>query len=517
MKNYLICAGGSGVRAMESVLNFCAAGLGPDEIKVLVIDPDASNGNYTRTNEVFGDYRDCCSAFRGNLGGERFFATKVSPLASMNGSLQAWSPVNNGQVFRDVLGFSVLTPRQQDVAKLMFTEGELNMQLNVGFKGHPALGAAALALLSLYGADPVWSAVGAQLTADLANGPVRVVIAGSVFGGTGASTFFPLARRLREIAGPMIDNLHIGVIAIAPYFTFPVGGDPDTADGGPDARKFPVATRAAAQFYHHLRTTGGWHFDAMFWLGDDKPADVVRNEGGEHQKNDAHFVDLLAALVCLDYFAQPVGATLGGACYFAGPEGDLKAAENVTTWSDLPLLAMNREEIRKRFLQFTLAGAMHLSFFREIVESPQSPLFHRPRAVPWYFDRFVSAGHPLNAAPHNIAIAAFSKFLLQRHFPWWRDTHVSGGGRVRLLNANSFLYREGPPATAALDLARLANLLHPDLPNPNPDSVHHFFCDTCARLDVKPGANAAADGAPAYVATLAHAATAFMGREYQGV
>jgi hypothetical protein len=65
------------------------------------------------------------------------------------------------------------------------------MQLNIGFQGHPALGAATLALLPLYAKDDVWAAVGKQLTTDLASNVVRVVIVGSVFGGTGASVFFP--------------------------------------------------------------------------------------------------------------------------------------------------------------------------------------------------------------------------------------------------------------------------------------------------------------------------------------
>jgi hypothetical protein len=243
-----------------------------------------------------------------------------------------------------MLGFSLLTDLQQDVTKLMFTEAEMNMPLNVGFKGHPALGAAALALLPLYRDDSVWVEVGAQLTKDLTTGPVRVMIIGSVFGGTGASVFFPLARRLREMAGPFVGNLTIAVMALAPYFTFPKQDSSKASGDGPDARKFPIATRAAAEFYNHLRTTGAWPFEAMFWLGDDKPTEVVPHEGGEHQENK---VDFLAGLTCLDYFHQPLDVNLGGSCFFAGPDGDLAAKENVTTWNDLPLSNLPRHEIRK--------------------------------------------------------------------------------------------------------------------------------------------------------------------------
>jgi hypothetical protein len=109
MKNYVIAAGGSGVRALEAMLQVCAAGLGPEEIKVLVIDPDASNGNYTRTNGLFANYQKCSTAYRSKLGDVPFFATKLTPLAGGIGRLQAWSPVDTGQVFRQVLG--ILNPR----------------------------------------------------------------------------------------------------------------------------------------------------------------------------------------------------------------------------------------------------------------------------------------------------------------------------------------------------------------------------------------------------------------------
>ena len=535
MKNYLICAGGSGVRALESMLHLCASGVGPEEIKVLVIDPDASNGNYTRTNDLMTDYRDCCEAYRAKLGKEHFFATKVTALAGGNGGgLQVWSPVDSTQSFSKVLGFDLLRPEHKDVARLLFTNSEMDMKLNVGFKGHPSLGAAALSLLPLYGvrddpkADPVWLRVGAQLSNDLAVGPVRVMIVGSVFGGTGASVFYPLARRLRELAGARVENLTIGVVALAPYFTFPISADAP-ADG-PDARKFPIATQAAAQFYQHLRQTDtgqataaplnrrAWQFDAMFWLGDDKPADVAYGAGGEHQKNSAHFVELLAGLTCLDYFSRSATAAgLGGACYFAGPEGDDK--ENVTTWKDLPLLALNRDDIRRKVLRFALAGAMHAGFFTTLLDDAQSDLFKYPTAIPWYCERFKKLDDRddrLNVPPHNAALAALSRFLSLRHFPWWREVHTSAGGRVQLLNVQSILFQEGT-GTASLDLGRLANILFPDRGLPNPNSVHNFFNQTCEQQKLGPGETAAVDGAPAYLATLANAAGEFARREYPDV
>jgi hypothetical protein len=489
--------------------------LGPDEIKLLLIDSDAANGNGTRTNGVFADYGACSGPFGGKLGAERFFSSKLSVLAGGDGGgLQPWSPVNTSAHFQDILGFNLLTPLQQDVTRLLFTEAELQMPLDVGFRGHPALGAAALALLPLYKDDAVWKKVGSELTKDLSTGPVRVMIIGSVFGGTGASVFFPLARRLRELAGPHVGQLKIAVTALAPYFTFPKVDTSKGSGDGPDARKFPIATRAAAEFYDHLRSTGAWPFEAIFWLGDDKPTEVVPHDGGERQENKAHFVDFLAGLSCLDYFRQRLDSDLGGSCFFAGPDGDLAARENVTTWKDLPLSNLPRDEIRKQMLRFAMAGAVHLGFFSGPLERPDSQLADRPTAIPWYYDRFVKPGHRLDVPPHNAAIAALTRFFLQHHFPWLNEVHTTAAGRVRLLNANSMIFHPGPPAQGALDLQRLANFLYPDLGRPNLDALHRFFCDTCAQGSPKSGQNAAADGAPAYLATLAGAAAQFMEREY---
>jgi len=161
-----------------------------------------------------------------------------------------------------------------------------------------------------------------------------------------------------------------------------------------------------------------------------------------------------------------------------------------------------------------MTGAAHLGFFRGLLEDPKSALAERPTAIPWYYDRFVKAGHRLDAPPHNASISALTRFFHMRHFPWWRDVHTSARGRIRLFNTNSFIFQEGPPVTGAMDLRRLANFLHPDLGNRDADSVHRFFCDTCVQQKARGVENAAADGAPAYVATLAQAATNFMNKEY---
>ena len=58
-KNYLIGIGGTGARVIEAAVNLCAAGFGPDELSIFLIDPDAGNGNLTRTKNLITNYIKC--------------------------------------------------------------------------------------------------------------------------------------------------------------------------------------------------------------------------------------------------------------------------------------------------------------------------------------------------------------------------------------------------------------------------------------------------------------------------
>lgn len=58
-KNYLIGIGGTGARVVEAAVFMCAAGYGPDELSIFLIDPDKGNGNLARTTNLIDLYKDC--------------------------------------------------------------------------------------------------------------------------------------------------------------------------------------------------------------------------------------------------------------------------------------------------------------------------------------------------------------------------------------------------------------------------------------------------------------------------
>lgn len=58
-KNYLVGIGGTGARVIEAMVFMCAAGYGPDELSIFLVDPDKGNGNFRRTKELIETYTYC--------------------------------------------------------------------------------------------------------------------------------------------------------------------------------------------------------------------------------------------------------------------------------------------------------------------------------------------------------------------------------------------------------------------------------------------------------------------------
>ncbi len=519
--NTLICAGGSGLRVLEAVLHLCAAGLGPRSIRVLGVDPDGSNGGTTRLKGLIETYQKCHDALSGDLGqGLHLFGTELDLLDTEDErGLKLWTPVQPKQTLRELLNYDNLsaTETPPELVDLFFTETELNMNLDQGFRGNTAIGAAAMSLLPLWAEKQPWKQLCEKLRSDLqAPEGSRVMVLASVFGGTGASAIHPIVNFLRTVPETNADRLRIGVASLVPYFRF----EASAAEGGPwtelpaaKAERFALATRSAAEYYDHLRKNQRWPFDGMDWVGDDTAVHVVYAPGGPLQKNPAHFVELLAALTSLDFLrtALPEGRSGNGPCRYAGPRQDIEPQLDSTLleWPDVPLSAFSREEVRLALLRFFLLGMAHLGFGRELLE--RSELDGRPFCVPWYLERFASKGDSLLSVTDQSTLRVLSNYFATYHFTWWHQIHDLD--IVRLFNRQAIRLPENvTDHSAEVDLTRLANALWPDRSDRTSlDSMDRFFTDmVLARKDRGGG-----KGAAAYLSLLARSAERFIDREYR--
>ncbi len=514
--NTLLCAGGSGLRVLESVLHLCAAGLGPETLRVLAIDPDGANGNGSGVVQLVTKYREGASRFRGKLGldakGQQLtlFGTELDLLDTEGGSigLKIWSPIRADQRLRDLLGVELLpsqgVERGRELVSLFFTDQELTMELDQGFRGRPVVGAAAMSLVALQKDQQPWKQLVEKLRGDLQDpSGARVFLVGSVFGGTGASALYPLARFLETVPETNADRLMIGIGALVPYFRFE-SGTAGAPEGLPKlaarAEDFATATRAAVGFYQHVKDS--WPFRSMYWLGDSNPANVSYAPGGPEQKNPSHFVELLMALAALGFFRQP--AAVNGPSY-AGSRaaaGSTSEAHATLGWPDIPLAGFDAEPVKRSLLRLLLVGTAHLGFLSDLMRRPE--LEAQPFLVPWYWDRFVRKGDRFSEAANRETLDFLDDFFAASHLPWWRELHSLDS--VHLFN-RAALNGDGPAA----NLDRLGNLLWPDNESERDPAAFDEFYVEMVRVSKKTGGEG---GGSAYLALLANAADRYIDRRY---
>ncbi len=382
-KNYLIGVGGTGARVIEAMTYLCAAGYGPKELNVFIVDPDEGNGNLTRTTSLLARYKTCRDSLSGR-GGARLFKTVINTPEPA-----VWNVVRNkNQQLGDFINVEgIEQPELKDLISVLFTDKELTTELNEGFRGHPSIGSVLMADL-----DPVkttnpwkmlWDDIGSVGKAH----DLRVFLVGSVFGGTGAAGVptFGAPKTLKNAPECKIGDaskILLGAALVLPYFTMDEDDDGQKMIKSKEMcvthRDFPIATKAALQYY------GGKDlaFDQYYFIGDSLPEKVGKfRHGKKEQENRPHYIELVSALAAYDFFEQEEVKTLPEKLYLiAGRE------TKSLSWDTLPL-ARRKEDIqdrsealKQRVLIMTAFGYMLNTYGKRILDTMK----HRDVPDSWY-------------------------------------------------------------------------------------------------------------------------------------
>lgn len=305
---FLFCIGGTGARVLKSLTFLLASGVKvkADKIIPILIDPDRDNGDVSRTIEILNKYQDIRKQLEFDKNG--FFNTDIQTLSSLQkltdemvdsekpaGFKFAIDGTQEGK-FRDFIGYDYLQGANKGLINALFSDQNLNADLEVGFKGNPHMGSIVLNKLS--DSDEF------RFFASRFGEKDRIFIVSSIFGGTGASGFPLLVKNLRNPKGQIsnkerIKNAAIGAITVKPYFG--VAPNPDSEI---DKGTFITKTKAALRYYaHHI--SGNNSLNALYYIGDKINTDYENNEGADTQKNHAHMVELLSALAVVDFLDEP--------------------------------------------------------------------------------------------------------------------------------------------------------------------------------------------------------------------
>ena len=375
MGYYAIGIGGTGSKCLESLIHLAAAGMMPDkkeELYLLFVDPDKANGSLARAVTTL----ECYKIFSNNpqLAQPCLLQTKIDSVAT-----PIFSPFDDGdddkprlEDFFNYAGLKLANDGAADLFEVLYSDKERTTRLNQGFRGHPSVGAAVMAQTVLGGDEP-WKTFQAKVAKDP---DAKIFLAGSIFGGTGASGFPTIAKLIKSGLKAKPIDAQIGGALILPYFTFIDDGD---AELKAKAEHFLMNTQAALKYYQH--SNKDLVYNAIYLIGDDSQVQVQNfSLGGKAQQNAQHFIELYAALAAIHFFGN--GAAVdGSAQYFR-----LNRANNPLKWADLPD-GNGGVEIQSKLRSLYHYSVAYLQIYEPMLDEIRRGKISGNDA-PWYIDFF---------------------------------------------------------------------------------------------------------------------------------
>lgn len=296
-KLYIFGIGGTGSRVIKSLVMLASSGvkIDADAIVPIIIDPDFANADVTRTIEQIKTYK----SIRDKLSFDettknQFFSTSIENVVN---DYRLTLKDTKSKRFREFIEYSTLSKENKALASMLFSESNLESNMEVGFKGNPNIGS--VVLNQFVDSQDFKNFAAAFKPGD------RIFIISSIFGGTGASGFPLLLKNLRGLDSSTpnsdaIQNAPIGAISVLPYFAV----EPDE-ESEIDSSTFIGKTKAALQYYEKNVNGGRSSVNVMYYIADDRTKQYDNKEGGTEQKNNAHIIEMASALSIVDFASIP--------------------------------------------------------------------------------------------------------------------------------------------------------------------------------------------------------------------
>lgn len=290
-KLYVFAIGGTGSRVLRSLTMLAAAGVDiqANEIVPVIIDPDVSNADLTRTVTLMNRYTTIRKGIDFHDQNETsFFRTEISE-AVQNYSLHIKD--TEDKRFDQFIEYSSLSTENKAMMSMLFSEKNLSAQMQVGFKGNPNIGSV---VLNQIVSSPQFD----EFATSFAEGD-KIFIISSIFGGTGASGFPLLLKTLRDPDASfpnhsIINKAQIGAVTILPYFKLQPSDESEI-----DSSTFISKARSALAYYE-TNVVGNESINALYYLADDGNI-YDNNDGGSTQQNPAHIIELVAATAAINF------------------------------------------------------------------------------------------------------------------------------------------------------------------------------------------------------------------------
>lgn len=310
MATYIFAIGGTGARVMRSFTMLMAAGINNlDEnnpIYPIIIDYDNENGDKKRAIECMKHYTEVHNLVMNAKTGldstlvknKPFFTAQYRDLFKNNWCWD-FKLEETQSKFGDYIAYDEIGRRSVESQHLIDslydvsndeTYTELKLKMDIGFQGNPNIGSAVFNELKNNNEF-------INFTNEF-NNDDKIVIVGSLFGGTGASGIPKIISAIRHCGINHIESANISVVFVMPYFAIDVNGEISIKSA-----IFNSKTKAALNYYEQAGVNG--EIDNIYYIGDKVPTRVKPCIGGGKQKNNAHFVEMIAAMAIAHTITVP--------------------------------------------------------------------------------------------------------------------------------------------------------------------------------------------------------------------
>lgn len=298
-KVFVFCVGGTGIRVMKSITMLMAGGMSTNGYTVVpvILDPHLDLEEKKNLHSLLEAYEEIYkrSINNGNstlnsLNG--FFNSEICTINKLNGiSNDTQQNVGSQEKFRSYINVANLDADNINnyLVDTLFSTNNLNNALSVGFKGNPNVGTVVLGDM-IEGSD--WfKSFKQQCEKD-----DRVFIISSIFGGTGASGFPLLEKKIRLAQDePAVKNVMMGAVTVLPYYGLK---DPTLSNSDIDSANFYTKTKSALAYYQ-----GSVRSDYLYYVGEKSLKQIYENDE-KKQDDKANFIELVAASALFDYLKR---------------------------------------------------------------------------------------------------------------------------------------------------------------------------------------------------------------------
>ena len=298
-KVFVFCIGGTGIRVMKSITMLMACGMDTNGYSVVpvILDPHLDLEEKKNLHSLIDSYKTVYDRTINNgtstlnhLDG--FFSSEMVTLGELNNQLNdTQQATGNNEQFSSFINMASLGADNINnyLIRTLFSTKNLNSPLSVGFKGNPNVGTVVLSEM-IEGAD--WfKAFKTHCEQD-----DRVFIISSIFGGTGASGYPLIEKKIRGSENePAVKNVLMGAVTVLPYYGLK---DPTTSGSDIDSANFYTKTKAALVYYQDNVLS-----NYLYYIGEKSLRQVYENDE-KKQDDKANFIELIAATSLFDFLKR---------------------------------------------------------------------------------------------------------------------------------------------------------------------------------------------------------------------